>query len=158
MDERMYVWCVASIRTELNRRIRSSLNPTIAQYYEADIRLTNRSPECLEIRIDGPTLLKAGTKSEILFRVEINILVKSTHNETDLYKHQKNVGIPYFILGTDIAVSELGYADSTKAPVGCFQLVPPGVLVAEHGQVDPSVKLQQATVEAHYEMSFSTRR
>lgn len=158
MDERIYVWCVASIRKELDRRIRSSRNPNIAQYYEADLRLTNRNPECLEIRIDGPTSVRTGTKNEWLYRVEVNILVKTTHNEKDIYHHQKNVAIPFKALSTDISVSELGYPDSSGNYVGCFQLVAPGVMSSEHGQVDPAVKTQQATVEAHYEMKLDVGR
>lgn len=156
MDKRLYTWCVASIRSVLHRRI-LALDSAQNLFFEADIRKTNQKPDCLEIRIDGPMHLREGTKNEILLRVEINILVKTTHNETDLYKHQKNTGVAFAALVDDIAVSELGYPDSTGNEIGCFQQVKPGVMVAEHGQTDPNIKVQQATVEAHFEMSYTTR-
>ena len=156
MDERMYVWCIASIRKALRLRIQDSRIPDLAYYFSSDIRDTNKEPAVVEIRIDGPMTLKSGTKKEWCLRVEVNLLIKTTRNLTDLYHHQKNVAVANKVLLEDICVFQLGYEDSNKQSVGTFQLVEPGVVVAEHGQIDDSVEVQQATIEAHYEMYYET--
>lgn len=156
MDERMYVWCIASIRHALRLRIQNSRIPRLSYYYSSDIRDTNKEPAVVEIRIDGPMTLKSGTKNEWCLRVEVNLLIKTTRSLTDLYVHQKNVAVANKVLMDDICVSELGYEDSTKNSVGTFQLIQPGVVVAEHGQIDDNIEVQQATIEAHYEMYYET--
>lgn len=158
--ERLHIWIIASVRQALDRRIKSSLQPQIAVYYEADLvgDAQLRKPERLEIRIDGPIEMSRH-KHQRGYRVECNILVYSTYNETDLFKHQKNTSTAVRALGEDINVYEYGYSDSTKNFVGCLQLVPTRndlVTVAEHGQIDAIAKVQQATVEAHYIMWLDT--
>jgi hypothetical protein len=155
--ERLYVWCIASIRKALAFRVTESLNAQMPVYFEADlITDTDRKthPERIEFRIDGPTEMSR-QKSQRGYKVELNAYVHSTRNESDLFKHQKNVAIAVRCLGKDIQVFKYGFPDSDKSLVGCFQLVDTRgdlVVVTEHGQIDSTSKIQLATVEAHFEM------
>lgn len=158
--ERLHVWILASVRKRLHDRIKDSLNDQIVVYFEADLvsDVQLRKPERLEIRIDGPIELERH-KHQRGYRVECNILVHSTYNESDLFKHQKNVATAVRALGEDINVYEYGFADASKNFVGCLQLKPTRgdlVTIAEHGQIDANTKVQQATVEAHYIMWLDT--
>lgn len=158
--EKLYVWQVASFRKMIAERIQTSEQPNMKFFFEADpvTDAQRKLPERIEFRLDGPTEM-GRNGDQRGYKIEINALVFTSYNERNLFKHQMNVATAVRVLSDDFKVYQMGYSDSTDDYVGCYQLVDTRgdlVVVAEHGQIDPNAKVQQATIEAHFEMWLDT--
>lgn len=147
-DPRLTRWIHASVREFVENRKRERLS-TIHIYYESDIRQTNKYKENLELRIDGPYENHVGTASDYKADVEINMLINTAYHESQLFRHQDNMGLAAYLLHETIPIYKIGDNADDKSLIGALSrhdLVP----TSNFGQIDPNVQVQQGTVEAHY--------
>ena len=113
----------------------------------------------VEVRIDGPWYREV-SKNVVQVRSEINVLVMIPKSETNLYEIYTQTGkvadaftnIPIYKYGNEAGDDESYY--------GCFKILPlddlrERVEIAHFGQIDPTIKLLQATVEGHFEMMIN---
>ena len=106
----------------------------------------------VEIRVDGPNVSEV---SKDLLRVfcEINLLVCTHMDVTAPFEHVTNVGKVANVF-EDFYIYRYG---GDKSKVGMFKLQPTTdvkdkIQISNMGQIDPSIKLLQTTIEGHYEM------
>jgi hypothetical protein len=111
-----------------------------------------------EIRIDGPILQPYGTKGEWYGEVEININLTVKKDEKYVHVIQDKMGLAVKVLANCIPIRRIGSTD-TAVDTGVFvahlQMLPDdNIEVNNFGQVDPTLRIQQASVEAHYRMQL----
>jgi hypothetical protein len=127
-------------------------------FTEGTIRDTREEEDFIELRVDGPVMTE-NTKGSWKLYYEINILIQSTMNDTDFHREQRNIGIVVdaFI---DILVEKLGDSSvDDDSTLGCLKLLQDDrskkhIVVSHFGQLAPDIRLTQATVEGHYEMTL----
>jgi hypothetical protein len=125
-------------------------------YIEGQPRDTNSLSDWCELRVDGPWIREI-SKDLLKITCEINILVGTHIEPTDLYKETTNINavVPAF---TDFDVYKYGAeAADTGDFVGRLKLQPMSdvrdrIEVSKFGRLTPSTPLMQATVEGHYEL------
>lgn len=147
-------WIFASVSKHFDAR-RQGLN----LFIEGQHRDTSDAGAYIELRIDGPEFRE---DSKGYWRVfsEINVLVSTPLDDTNFHLHQVNIGIVAAAFTTiNIYKYGTGVLDD-QSLLGCYQLVHDYIgrerlIVSNFGQIDPAVKLLQATVEGHYEMFLS---
>jgi hypothetical protein len=147
-------WITASINKHFDARKQS-----LPLFIEGKHRETRSEKDFLELRRDGPYLTEL---SKGLWRVyvEVNILIQSAMDDTNMYRIDKNVGITV-VACTDIPVYKYGdesYDDGSL--LGCLNVVADNrgkerIQVNHFGKINTSTPLIQATVEVHYEMKLS---
>ncbi len=112
-------------------------------------------PAWTEARVNGPITTPI-TISSFKHEVTINFIISTKLDKTNVYDHDKNVGIVYSGFATTIAIFKLGDgAGDDGSAIGCLQLEADrkqAVMVSHFGQLDTDVKLTQSTVEGHYFM------
>ena len=99
-----------------------------------------------ELRIEGPIYTQA-TKGEWEINAVVNILLLSTINDLDLYRPKKFQGI---IQNAFVNMMLYEYGDG-GSELGCFELQG-SVVTKNFGQVEPSVKILQSSVEGAYKI------
>ena len=123
-------------------------------------RQTKDLEEFAEIRIDGPKINQLSKDYWRLY-IEINILIQTVMDDDDLHRLYRNIGDVNMAFQNCISVYKYGTGDDDDdSQLGCFKLVTDrfdreNIVTSNFGQIDKSVRLQQATVEAHYEMFLS---
>lgn len=117
--------------------------------------------EYVEIRIDGP-YYRPHTKNDYDLQFEVNLLVQTViEPDRNLYRHQEILGVCAQAMATRVPLYKLGpdeADDQTK--IGCATLdtqkSPRDLIkVSNFGQIEASVKLQQATVEGKYKVELT---
>lgn len=112
------------------------------------------APFFIELRIDGPNMVKIGTRTEYMGMVEVNLLL--TVNKDEKYAHilQDKIGLCWEALEACIPIKRVGSTDTavdTGAIVSVLQLIDEDAIeINNFGQVDPNIRIQQASVEGHY--------
>lgn len=149
----LYVWIISSTRTVIEERFKELNTRKRFIYFEGDAATKAKNANRIEVRIDMP-LVKKTTAKELKIKVEVNILVITFDDKDDNFAHERDIGVAAQLLVDDIAVSQLGSKDSTGAFVGCLQLNDDGVQIQNFGLVDPSLKMQRATAEAHFVFTY----
>ena len=144
-------WVVASVIKYFSDNISFDV------FIEGMDRETSKLSDFAEIRVDGPKFNEL-SKNYWKIRIEVNILIHSVMSDTDLYHFYDNIGIVNKAFQNCISVYKRGNnVEDDNSHVGCLKLVidrydRENIVTSNFGQIDKSVKLQQATVEAHYEM------
>lgn len=146
----------------------------IKLFVEAEDRDIDEDHEgdVFELRIDGPNIKRFGTTWEWFLDFEINLLVSSAMRENDLYHFDKLLGIANVIFVPCIPIYR--YGDNKDAFGTTYDpVIDTGTLLGNlqlqqdssgrdwiethpFGQIRTDVKLQQATVEAHFRMELNT--
>ena len=141
-------WIFASITKHFNDNRQG-----LVLHIEGTHRDTNTETDLCELRIDGPWFNEV-SKDYWIIRLEVNILVQVTMNDSNFHKIHTNVGIMASAF-TDIEVKKYGDDDSL---LFCLQLEQKprnrsndAIIISHFGQLDPNIKIQQATIEGHYE-------
>jgi len=109
----------------------------------------------VEIRIDGPNISEV-SKDLLRIESEINLLICTHVDVTEPFQHVINVGKVANVF-EDFNIYRYG---GTEVLLGCFKLGPTSdvgdkIHIANMGQIDPSIKLLQTTIEGHYKMFVS---
>lgn len=135
----------------------------LPMFIEGQHRNTRKLKDFFELRMDGPTLREVSKGCWVL-RIEVNILVQSTMNDSNYHRIHQNVGILSAAFVKSIAVFKLGKDDpdpDDQTFLGCLNLLQnresQDFLEINHfGQIEVNTKLVQASVEGHYSMLLQT--
>lgn len=126
-------------------------------YVEGNERnMETERQDSYELRIDGPYMSEVA-KNQLRVYSEVNILVCTYMDATAAIRHMTNIGKAVDLFN-DIVIYKYGDESGidTKAKVELFRLLPMGetdrIQVSNFGQIEPSYKLLQASVEGHYKM------
>jgi hypothetical protein len=112
--------------------------------------------ELLEFRMDGPQRRQAHRGQFVLY-VEINILVRSFMDDEDFHKMRRLIGEVATWLGRDRCIYRYGDgSDDDESLLGTLTLKNrkpyENIRVNQFGQIDPQYRIEQATVEASFEL------
>jgi hypothetical protein len=132
----------------------------IPVYVEGQERNTTDLSDWCELRIDGPWIRDV-SNSVIVVTAEINVLIGTAIDSTNLYKESVNHTkiVPAF---TDFCVYKYGPSDNAEndgSLIGTLILQPIREMserleIARFGQIDPAVRLLQSTIEGHFRMTL----
>lgn len=120
----------------------------LTTYVEGDPHRPN-DKDHVEIRYDGPiTEQVSALESKVDFEVNLLVTTAIQSENGDLYAHSRNVdkAIPAFV---DIPI----FRDNDV--IGCAELKQNSrsrdyIEVRQFGQIEPSILIEQATIEGHY--------
>lgn len=118
-------------------------------YIDGQDRDTNKFPEFIEVRYDGPFLRSAG-KDSWLLEYDINILVQ-TEAGKNLYAIEKVCGKLYAKLAQDIEIMSGGSIIACSTLKTDFRQK---LQINRFGRIEPDVTVLQASVEARHEFSI----
>lgn len=157
MDKNWARWIFASVTKFFNEEI------DIDVFVEGMDRETEDLLDFAEIRVDGPWFNELSANYWKI-RIEINILIQSVMGDKNLHRFYDSIGTVNFAFQKSIFVYKYADIDGQNGDgsvLGCFKLAidrydRENIKTSNFGQIDKNVKLQQATVEAHYEMFLST--
>lgn len=148
--------------TNLKRWIRASLvqllqnnSGGIPFFIEGDTRLTDKKQH-FELRVDGP-FAKPLASGQFRFKIEVNILINNTRDESNLYSNDNLQGTASQLLNRDFCVYRIGNQGKNAVDdgslFGTMKLIPMDeIKISEFGQIDANTEVYQSVVEAHYEM------
>jgi hypothetical protein len=150
IDENWTRWILASTSVYFDGAV------DLPMFLEGQERDTKDLKDFFEFRIDGPWYTER-TKNDWRVYVEINLLVQSTMKVKDFHSHAKNLGkVAAAFQSIQIFRCGNGPLDDDSL-LGCLQLIQNDrkrerVVTANFGQIEPHVKVQQGTIEGHFEM------
>jgi hypothetical protein len=145
-------WVLTSIEKHFNDN-----RGTLTMFIEGQHRNTDTLQDFMELRTNGPHIIEL-SRNYFNVGIEVNVLLHSVMNDQDAHKLRDNIGLVVAIF-TDIIVYKYGdNAVDDGTILTCLRLKqnPRGIegdrlTVSNFGQIKPSIKLQQATIEGHYE-------
>ena len=145
-------WLMASTHTHFETKIPQDKLKLFPEMYSKSA-LERGLRDFAEFRFDGP-LIRPQTKNHGKAYFEINLLIQSTMRDSDFHVPQVDIGLvlPAF---TAIPIYKYGNGpDDDQSQIGCAKITRQGrtteITVAQFGEIDPQLKLFQATVEAAY--------
>jgi len=149
-------WIFASISKHLK-----ALEPSdFKLYIEGQTRNTRDLQNFFEFRMDGPKY-QPMSKGHYEAYIEVNLLVQSVMDDKDYHKIHRYVGLcATYLDGADpIPIYKLGNGiDDDQSFIDCLNLTAGDggerLVIAHFGIVDPKVRLEQASVEAHYRIDL----
>lgn len=127
-------------------------------FVEGQERDTKDKKSFMELRLDGPWYNEV-SKDYWKIYVEVNILIQTAMRVKDFHLHHTNIGL----VGagfTDISIFRCGNGpDDDDSFLGCLKLIQDErkrerVVTSNFGQIETHAKIQQATVEGHYNMTL----
>lgn len=159
MDKNLPRWIKMSIIDYFKRVIQDQggLHVYIetTEHVDENGNFVTQLPAWAEARVNGP-ITTPQTLTSFKHEVTVNFIISTKLDKTNIYDHDKNVGIVYAGFTTTIAVFKLGdEAGDDQSAIGCLQLEADrkqAIMVSHFGQLDTDVKVTQSTVEAHYFM------
>ena len=132
----------------------------IPLFVEGDDRDTSLTKDFAEFRMDGPRIRERSRNYFELY-VPVNILVTSAMDDANTHRGLRTIGKALSGFADSISVFKYGAnnpPDDRSLLVCMVLLKSPLHAVRENhfGQVDKTVRLQQATVEGHYQGYITT--
>lgn len=150
-------WIFASISKEFNDN-----RQTIPLFVEGQHRDDTQDKATLfELRIDGPNYTEV-SKDCWRIDIEVNILVQAAMDNEDFHTIRKLCGIASAMFINNLPIFKFGDGvDDDDSLLSCMKLLQDvkgreRIQTSHFGQIDPSVKVQQSTVEGHYRMLLNT--
>lgn len=153
--ERLPTWGTLSIRDQFIKRTQN-----IPVFFEEQPKINNgetkQPPIYCELRIDGPFIKPLGGRHEIEAVVEVNVVITAQYDEKNTQSLNKLSGIVLQALLEDFCIYKLGAEPcDDKSYFDIYQLIPDdNIEQSNFGQVDPTNKVYQSTVEGHYKVRF----
>jgi hypothetical protein len=144
-------WTQLSVRKQFVERTEN-----IPVFFEETFKKTYTEPLYVELRIDGPYCTPVGTRNEYESYIEVNALLCAAFDEKDTMKLHNLAGVIQVALSKNFCVFKLGPNEwDDKSYFEQYQLIPEdNIQLSNFGQIDPTNKIYQSTVEAHYRMRF----
>lgn len=144
-------WTQLSIRKAFIARTEN-----IPVFFEETFKKTYSEPLYVELRIDGPYCTPVGTRNEYESYIEVNALLSASFDEKDTMKIHNLAGVVQVALSKDFCVFRKGPNPwDDESYFETYQLLADeNIQLSQFGQIDPTNKVYQATVEAHYRMRF----
>ena len=129
-------------------------------YLEGCDRRTDTKRQYVEFRLDGPYSREL-SHNYWEFAIDIDILIVTIRNETDIYEHDRGIGLVCAAFVPGIPVWKYGDTsdDDPTVQVGCLRVIPKDqgrIVVTNFGQVRNDSRLLQSTVEAYYKLNLRT--
>lgn len=153
LEEHLPRWIAASVVVHM-----TTLIANIKVFVEETERDTFDNSEWVEIRFDGPHTTKWGP-SFFKVEVDINLLISTSKDETDIYKHSRNIGLARKAMQQCIPVFRYGDGvDDTGEQIGILSLrqdLDRRLRVNRWGEVDKDLRLIQASVDGTYQMELT---
>lgn len=157
MNENWHRWVVASIQKHIADH---SILAGVQKRYEADLHRVVKAETGIEIRIDGPVWNET-SKDRWFGRIEANILCyNSLSVNNNLYTIRTLMGKCEKTFQKKIELRKYGgEVGDDGSFVECmflqkFRNTDNQIVSGYFGQVDPAVKEEQGTVEAHYKVEL----
>lgn len=159
-DKNWVRWTVQS----LAQHFRDTLGTALYLYLEGDTRDTEGQENYCELRLTGPDINQLSPK---LFKltVLIDALVVNIKSDKEIFIFDQSIGLVTTCFTNAITVYKYGNGpDDSPDPnnpleLGCLKQAPnpssDRVIVTRFGQRNPAIRLQEATIEAGYEMLLS---
>jgi len=128
-------------------------------FIEGQYRNVNPPKDFFELRMDGPYITEQN-KGYFQVYVEINVLVQSHMDDTNYHRIHETTGYVSSIY-TGIKLYKFGNGPlDTQEEFGCLRLLQNTqkrnrIEINQFGQIDPKVRLMQASIEGHYEEILS---
>ena len=144
-------WIVASICKHVDDNRQS-----LPMFLEGNNHTEDQS-DYIELRIDGPYTIEL-SHNYFRLNVEVNVLVVSSINDSDLHKIYKDCGIVLAALSKVIPVYRYGDGpDDDQTRLCCLTLVSSGdqreaLRVSHFGQMDATKPIMRSSVEGHYNL------
>lgn len=155
MNPNLDRWIYASICQHFTSRITS-----VPVCIEGARNLLADRKQSIEIRCDGPYYTEL-SKDYWRAYIEVNLLIQSAKVNNDMYAIRRLTGmvvgaftqcITVYKYGSDAVIDDGSVVDVFIRMDGTSDREK--IQVSHFGQVEPTVQLEQATVEAHYEMFY----
>ena len=149
-------WILASVSDHFKINVQDVFS--LKEFVEGQPRDTNKNKQWFEVRMDGP-FCKEQQKNQWLLVMEINCLVSTSMDDFDFHTHRQNTG--NVASGFESCINVYRYGDGPlddQSLLGVLKLrkgLEGRVVTTHFGQIDPIVKMQQTTIEGHYEMDLS---
>lgn len=146
-------WLFASVSRHF-----SDHRQTLPIFIEGQHRDTRNERDFMELRMDGPQYTEL-TKGNWHLYLEVNVLVQSIMDDVNYHRVERGIGIAVQAF-TDILVYKYGnQVEDTGDFLGCLKLIQDvrsreRIQVYRFGQIEEGVKLEQASIEGHYEMNL----
>ena len=128
-------------------------------FIEGQYRNVNPPKDFFELRMDGPYITEQN-KGYFQVYVEINVLVQSHMDDTNYHRIHETTGYVSSIY-TGIKLYKFGNGPlDTQEEFGCLRLLQNTqkrnrIEINQFGQIDPKVRLMQASIEGHFEEILS---
>jgi hypothetical protein len=126
---------------------------------EGQHRRTEEEEDFIELRLDGPHFAEV-SKGAWNVDLAVNILVSTVMDDVNWQGHVTNVGVVQSAF-TTIEVYKFGTITGVddQTLLGCLKVVNDAgrepLVTRNFGQLGPAVKVQQSTVEGHFELDLS---
>lgn len=155
MLEHLPRWVHASIKQFIKENFSGS-----PIYFEGENDRNSSEPFYVEVRIDGPAIIPIGTRGEYLGVVEINLFLTVKKDVKYVHTMQDKMGLAMAVMSRCIPIKKIGSTqsvdDGSQFTVLQIDDTDP-IDIRNLGQVDPSLQIQQASVESHYRMQLEIR-
>jgi len=152
-NHRWMFWIYASIHKHFDAR-KGDYN----LYIEGDERTYQDETDFVELRIDGPFITQH-QKKVFFLDVEVNVLVQSHMDPTDLYKIQRVVGWFTKAFTNTICIYKYGDEDFDSqdlfATLHLKRDIKEKVDINYYGIVKENTRITQSTIEGHYRLDIS---
>lgn len=143
-------WCAISIAKTFQ-----SLDAILPVFVEGFERDTEKLPEFLELRIDGPYISEHARQQWRLY-FEVNVLIVVQEENSNAWRLTELTGHVTNKFTDAIQVLRYGTGpDDDQGILGCLDLVklPDGkIKTSNFGKIRPDARIEQATVEGHYQI------
>jgi len=161
INERIPVWVKASVAQHFD----AIATGTFPMYLEGVAPRETEKIETgfFELRLDGPYFTQISRDYWSCY-VEINVLIQepiTMKDDRQVYQIDANAG-KIAVAFTDIIIKKFGdEAGDDETVFGCMHLLQDvrdrqRIQINHFGQIEPKVRVQQATVEGHYNMEIDT--
>lgn len=135
---------------------KSQFEPTYPVFIEGTHRGLPTGTELIEFRMDGPWQ-RQPSRGCFVLRVEVNLLLRSFMDDDDFHKMRRLSGTVQSWLAQNHCIYRYGDGiDDDQSLLGTLQLknrkLSDPVQLNHFGQIDPKYRLEEATVEATFEI------
>ena len=148
MNENWPRWFFASVSKHF-----TTLAPSIT-FIEGTHRQTPPDKTHAEFRMDGPRV-RPVPGGDIYNWIAVNILFNTAMDSQEFHEKHRLVGEIVSAFTESIPIFRYGDGpDDDGEQIGCFALLDRGldtIRVNHFGQIDPAIRLEQGTIEGHYE-------
>jgi hypothetical protein len=129
---------------------------TLNIFVDGDDRENKADKDWFELRWDGPRIKQFGHEQWQIY-VAVNVVV-STGMTNETYRHTDNIGFIQSLFIDPLIVYKYKDTDPVEQ-LGCLRLLQDGkngetLRTNQLGQVEKTLRFQQATIEGHYQMDL----
>jgi hypothetical protein len=150
-DEKHYDWAIW-IHASINKHFEDRKGK-YDLYIEGDERTLQDKAEFAELRVDGPFVLQP-QKGLYYLDIEVNILLQTHMDHTDLYKDKRMLGTFLKAFQNVICVYKYGHDDSLLGELHLQRDLRETVDVNSYGIIKEDTRLLQTTIEGHYRLEL----